>query len=278
VTGLSRFGSRHHLILIFFADPEMVDDRSSTDCRFSEWLQHVIMQSDNEIIQMVCSLCYEIWSVRNKRCFEGINMPMALDICKKAIQEVTHYDNSAELIFQANTIPIPIPQSHVRWRQPNSDSYKLNVDAAGPNDVGSWGLSTVVRDSDGVVLAAAYWYRPTLPDSNIAESMAMLMGLNFAKDLLFLKLEAESDSANVIEALKDNNMHHSYLGAIVAECQNIRHNFNNISFSHVRREANQTAHYLAKYAISISSNDVWIEEILCINVVVAFNLMPHSDE
>lgn len=55
-------------------------------------------------------------------------------------------------------------------------------------------------------------------------------------------------------------MQHSYLGAIVAECQNIRHNFNSINFSHVRREANQAVHNLAKYAISISSDDVWTEE------------------
>jgi hypothetical protein len=56
-------------------------------------------------------------------------------------------------------------------------------------------------------------------------------------------------------------------------------NFHNINFSHVRREANQAAHYLAKYALSISSDDVWIEETpSCIDVVVAFDLMPHSNE
>jgi hypothetical protein len=74
--------------------------------------------------------------------------------------------------------------------------------------------------------------------------MAMLVGLNFTKDLLFQNLNLESDLANVIEALKDVNMHHSYLGAIAAENQNIQHNFNNINFSHVRRETNQVAHCL----------------------------------
>lgn len=69
-----------------------------------------------------------------------------------------------------------------------------------------------MRNSDGVVLSAASWYRPTLSDSDIAVNMAILMGLNFAKDLLFRNLEAESDSAN---------MHHSYIGAVAAECQNI---------------------------------------------------------
>jgi len=58
------------------------------------------------------------------------------------------------------------------------------------------------------------------------------------------------------------NMHHSYyLGANVTECQNIRHNFNNIIILQVRREANQVAHYLTKYVISISSDVVWIKEM-----------------
>lgn len=41
-------------------------------------------------------------------------------------------------------------------------------------------------------------------------------------------------------------------------------------------EANQVAHYLAKYTFSISSYDAWIEETPCIDATVAFDLMPHS--
>jgi len=72
----------------------------------------------------------------------------------------------------------------------------------------------------------------------------------------------------------------------------IQHNFNSINFSHVRREANQVAHYLVKYAIFISFDVVLIEETPSyIDAVVTFdlmqetyenkykfNLMPHSDK
>jgi len=82
----------------------------------------------------------------------------------------------------------------------------LNVDAAGPTEDGRWGLLAVIRDSNRVVMAAACWFCPMLHDLDIVEGLAMSLGLNFAKDMIFLNIEAESDSANLIEALKDNKV------------------------------------------------------------------------
>jgi len=80
--------------------------------------------------------------------------------------------------------------------------------------------------------------------------------------------------------LVEHWIQNSFLGEIVTECRNIRHNFNSITFSHVGREANQIFHYLAKYAISICSHVVWIieETPYCIDAIVTFDLMSHSDE
>jgi len=80
----------------------------------------------------------------------------------------------------------------------------LNVDAAGPLDDGNWGLATIIRDVEGVVLAAACWYMPILIDSKVAEALALVKGIEFAKDTLFLQLCAEADSSNVISVIKDN--------------------------------------------------------------------------
>lgn len=41
----------------------------------------------------------------------------------------------------------------------------------------------MIRDADGFVAAAGCWYMPILPDSDVAEAMALLKGLQFAKDL-----------------------------------------------------------------------------------------------
>jgi hypothetical protein len=43
---------------------------------------------------------------------------------------------------------------------------------------------------------------------------------------------------------------------------------------HVRREANQAAHYLAKYALK-NLDSIWVEETPpCISAVLAFDLLP----
>jgi hypothetical protein len=64
----------------------------------------------------------------------------------------------------------------------------------------------------------------------------------------------------VITAIEDKLHVSTYLGTIVNECIKLSPRFNSISFAHVRRVANQAAHYIAKFALSSNSDFVWIEE------------------
>jgi len=52
----------------------------------------------------------------------------------------------------------------------------------------------IVRDFEGVGVAATCWKTPILPNSDMAEAMAMKNGVEFANDMLYLNLIAESDS------------------------------------------------------------------------------------
>lgn len=96
--------------------------------------------------------------------------------------------------------------------------YKLNVDAAGPSADRNWGLAAIIRDVEGVVLAVACWYMPILTDSNVAEALALMKGIEFSKNMLFLHLCAESDSSNVISAIKDNQPVSPYVDTIIEDC------------------------------------------------------------
>ncbi|PNX90675.1 hypothetical protein L195_g046800 [Trifolium pratense] len=57
------------------------------------------------------------------------------------------------------------------------------------------GLAAVVRDSNGVVMAAGCWCQPIVPDPDVPEGMTLLLGMEFAKDMLFKDVEINSDSA-----------------------------------------------------------------------------------
>jgi hypothetical protein len=51
--------------------------------------------------------------------------------------------------------------------------------------------------------------------------------------------------------------------------------FNYLDLVHVRREANQATHYLAKFAIYSLTDFLWMEEIPhCIAVVVTLDVLP----
>lgn len=52
----------------------------------------------------------------------------------------------------------------------------------------------MVRDNEGVVLASSCWQVCSLPDSEVAETLAMRKGLEFTKDMCFMNLIAESDA------------------------------------------------------------------------------------
>ena len=59
----------------------------------------------------------------------------------------------------------------------------------------------MVRDNEGVVVGASSWQVFSLPDSEVAEALAMRKGVEFAKDMSFLNLIVESDASNVVLAL-----------------------------------------------------------------------------
>jgi len=47
-----------------------------------------------------------------------------------------------------------LPIYDVHWTPSFSCLYKFNVDVVRPIDVGKWGIGVVVRDNEGVVVAA----------------------------------------------------------------------------------------------------------------------------
>jgi len=130
-----------------------------------------------------------------------------------------------------------------------------------------------VRDNEGVVVAASCWQIFSLLDSKVGEALAMRKGLEFAEDMYFLNLIAEFDASNVVQTLNTNQQYANSVGSIIEDCINFNVFFRSLSFLHVRREANQTAHYLTQYSLH-NLDCIFIEETPhCISGVLAFDLL-----
>ncbi|KAL5842736.1 hypothetical protein ACOSQ3_013339 [Xanthoceras sorbifolium] len=150
----------------------------------------------------------------------------------------------------------PAPLS--RWQLPPSFAVKINTDAA-ISSVGGIGLGIVIRNHAGVVLAAAA-QRVRQPFSvQVAEATGILQGLLLAKFLGLLPASLESDSLSVV-----NDIHHaSYLanlGLIIMDIQFILSFFPGSVVGFVPRLADQVAHCLAKFALSLEVDRLWLND------------------
>jgi len=75
----------------------------------------------------------------------------------------------------------------------------------------------------------------------------------------FLNLIEEVDASNVVLALNSHQQYSTYVGSIIGDCIRFNVCFHGLNILHVRCEANQPAHYLAKYALH-NFDCIWIGE------------------
>lgn len=60
------------------------------------------------------------------------------------------------------------------------------------------------------------------------------------------RVDVESDSLNLVNALQKNNTIYSEVGNVLDSCCSILRQRRNLKIQHVRKQANRTAHLLAK--------------------------------
>ncbi|KAK8488616.1 hypothetical protein V6N12_047070 [Hibiscus sabdariffa] len=98
-------------------------------------------------------------------------------------------------------------------------------------------------------------------DPEMTEAKACEQAVLLARDLGFRKVIIEGDALNVINKLNNHVEDRPDIGAIVKNIQDVRKQFQNISFVHVSRRCNRVAHTLVKDYGTSTTQMVWIEEV-----------------
>uniref|UniRef100_A0A803NG99 Reverse transcriptase domain-containing protein n=1 Tax=Cannabis sativa TaxID=3483 RepID=A0A803NG99_CANSA len=155
----------------------------------------------------------------------------------------------------------PTVADHSPWIPPPPGLCKLNVDAAVISAQNKLGYGAVIRDHRGVVLAALS--RPDVGNlkSQEMEAKALFNALQWSL-LMNLQIdEIETDSLMLVQAISNFASCSPTFKALVLDVKNLLSNFPNVCVSHVRRDANQAAHGLAKQALAMDSDSIWLGEI-----------------
>jgi ribonuclease HI len=176
---------------------------------------------------------------------------------EKARADASEIHTSSNPSFSIHRARTP---NKVKWKKPEKDSIKLNSDV-NLSIPDLWGIGVIARNDEGLAMASGTWHRPGFNCATTAEAWGIYQALIFAGDCGFSRVEFESDNEKVVKMLNGSEEEcKGYLGSIVDSILSLSSNFNQCSFSHVRRSGNGLAHFLAKLALA-DPDKVWMEDV-----------------
>jgi hypothetical protein len=155
------------------------------------------------------------------------------------------------------------------WQAPAGDTQKINVDGSFFQETRSGGWGFVVRDRDSRVRGSGAGFLQSVASAAQSEIIACEEAAKTAADWGITNVCIESDSLNLVHAMRGKDYDRSPEGVIY---MNLRLfmllNFNSFEFVFTPRTCNKLAHALATYGASrqdkkiiwpeMLPNDVWV--------------------
>ena len=177
-------------------------------------------------------------------------------ILKSALHLVDEY----QMANGVSKVAAPAAKPMITWRPPARDQYKVNVDGAIFKHRNQAGIGVVIRDKNGVVIAALSKLVNAPLEAVEIEAKAMESGVIFARDVGIREAMFEGDSLTICRALQGEGEAPSSTHNILAITLEQASGFRLSCFSHVKRQGNVPAHLLAQFAKEVESYIVWLEE------------------
>lgn len=144
------------------------------------------------------------------------------------------------------------------WRWPPLNFVKINTDGTyrGNTKQGGWGF--VIRDRAGSILQAGAGPAAHLQDAFHAEVIACAAAIKAASERGMSRIELETDSMMLRNAIQDNSFNLSSLGGVILEIKHVILScFHSFSVSYSPRSCNKVAHELAAYGCNLQTVSSW---------------------
>uniref|UniRef100_A0A803P6S5 Reverse transcriptase domain-containing protein n=1 Tax=Cannabis sativa TaxID=3483 RepID=A0A803P6S5_CANSA len=141
------------------------------------------------------------------------------------------------------------------------NGYNLNVDAATTLEQKKLGIGAILRDQHGTVVAALSKAVQGSFKSDEMEAKALFHAVNWVSQSQFPLTHIETDASRVSNALNRLNSDLSCFSDLIMDIRCLLSFFPQVLVTHVKRTANQAAHGLAKYALGLDEDSVWVGEI-----------------
>ncbi|XP_042950075.1 uncharacterized protein LOC122282191 [Carya illinoinensis] len=166
------------------------------------------------------------------------------------------------------------PARNLTWSRLDAEGFKVNWDSAINSREGKIGIGVLVRDHQGRVIGALHANNPLKGSPFDAEAYGVLLTAIFCRELGLKSIYLEGDAKQVVDLLKNHKLNWSLGGCLIGDARQLLNEYSLWSVSHVLREANSAAHYLAKDAL-LCSEDLYDIEVCpsCICTIVTKEML-----
>ncbi|XP_059429145.1 uncharacterized protein LOC132162954 [Corylus avellana] len=139
-----------------------------------------------------------------------------------------------------------------RWKKPPFGVVKFNWDAAVDKERERMGIGIIVRDHNGLILAAYVASRQYITDPTTTKALVAWKMVELCVCMEFQNVILEGDSLEVIQALRKEECSWGRCGTLINDTKLLLQNVDQWSFCHVKSTGNVAAYRLAKLAISLN--------------------------
>ncbi|XP_040994279.1 uncharacterized protein LOC121245522 [Juglans microcarpa x Juglans regia] len=148
-----------------------------------------------------------------------------------------------------------------RWKVPSEGFVKANWDAAINLNLRMMGIGVIIWDERGEVLAAYCDQKKYVQQPATTECMALWKAMELGRDLGFNRVIFEGDAHTIVKAVNEESEDFLAYRSIVQDAKQMLQQHRNWKVQFVNRNLNEVAHILAKMAISLETEKVWMEDI-----------------
>ena len=188
----------------------------------------MIDHCDEGVMALVGTIAWRLWGNRNEIHNGGKRIGELELLCEASLWLLEYQEATTDVPKQTNSLV-------QRWCPPLSQLYKVNVDEAIFKAQKDSGEGVIIRDANGLVVAALSKKFPAPLGPLEVEAKAFESGLQFAKDMGLQKFILEGDSLNVVQALEGLSPPSISMMPIIYGIQSSCHDVRKMLFSHVCR-------------------------------------------
>lgn len=149
----------------------------------------------------------------------------------------------------------------IAWNPPPFNQLKLNVDAAVDVKKMKLGVGAVIRNHKGEVIASFSKLVQGCFRSGEMEAKTIFHSLIWTIQQHIPIAIVETDALRVSDALTSSSRNLSCFSDLIDDIHCLLSSFSGVTIAHTRRQANQAAHGLTKYALGLDEDVYWMGEI-----------------